>query len=235
MSSDFCLKLLSDFYGTKDATPNLHNVISNGLSDRGLSQNAIDLFLFARKDCIVIACVDACLMFYENDKVLKDLISSLVDDFRLTDEGHLETFLGDNFNQKNHYTLEINQPHLMERVLEKLKLNDDAKMYDASENCMLHKDKDGKRRIQEWNYRSVISMMSYLASRTRPDVLFAVHQCARVSSNPMLSHEEVVKRIGRCLKRTKDKLINFEFDPTKGIEVFAEADFAYSWFDFNSH
>ena len=37
-------------------------------------------------------------MFYKNDKVLKDLISSIEDDFRLTDEGDLETFLGVNFN-----------------------------------------------------------------------------------------------------------------------------------------
>ena len=77
--------------------------------------------------------------------------------------------------------------------------------------------------------------MSYLVSTTRPDILFAAHQCARVFSHHMRSHEESNKRIGRYLKCTKEKGIIFGFNPTKGIEVFADADFAGSWFSFNSH
>ena len=108
MSSDCCLKLLSNCYGTKDAATNRHDVLSNSLIDRGFSQNTIDPCLFVRKDCIIVTCVDDCLILCKNDKVLKNLISSLEDDFRLTDEGDLETFLGVNFTQKNQDVLEIN-------------------------------------------------------------------------------------------------------------------------------
>ena len=90
-------------------------------------------------------------------------------------------------------------------------------MHDTPANVTLHKDESVKKRAQSWNYRSVIGMMSCLASTSRPDILFAVHQCARFSSCPKRSHEEAVKRIGRYLKRTKDKGIIYEFDPTKGI------------------
>ena len=69
-------------------------------------------------------------------------------------------------------------------------------------------------------------MLSYLASISWPEILFSVHQYTRFCANPMRSHEESVKRIGRYLKRTKDKGINFTFDATKGIEVFVDADFA---------
>ena len=151
---------------------------------------------------------------------MNDFISSLEDYFRLTDEGDLETFFGVNFNQKNQDAVEMNQPQLVERVLETLKLNDNAKMDDARENCMLHKDKDIKRRIQECNYRCVIGMMSCLASTIRPAVSFAAHQCARFCSNPIQFREEAVKRIVRHLKLTKDKGIIFEFDPTKVIDIF---------------
>ena len=65
---------------------------------------------------------------------MNDFISSLEDYFRLTDEGDLETFFGVNFNQKNQDAVEMNQPQLVERVLETLKLNDDAKIHDAPEN-----------------------------------------------------------------------------------------------------
>ena len=54
-------------------------------------------------------------------------------------------------------------------------------------------------------------------------------------SSPMRSHEEAVKRTGRYLKRTKDEGIIFKFDANKGIEAHVDADFAGSWFNFNSH
>ena len=68
--------------------------------------------------------------------------------------------------------------------------------------------------------------MKYLAATTRPDILFAVHQCARFSSEPKLCHEKAVKRIIRYLKKTKDKGMNLKVDSTKGIECFVDADFA---------
>jgi len=156
-------------------------------------------------------------------------MASLQDDFKLTDEGDLETFLGVLFNKNGHNKLELTQPHLIQRIVDTLGIQDESKMHDTPANVTLNRDESGKDRVQSWNYRSVIGMMSYLASTSRPDILFAVHQCARFSSCPKKSHEEAVKRIGRYLKRTKDKGMIYEFDPTKGIEVFVDADFAGSW------
>ena len=72
-------------------------------------------------------------------------------------------------------------------------------------------------------------MLNFLAATTRPDILFAVHQCARFSTNPGKEHEEAVKRIGRYLKRTKTKGMVFKSDLNKHFEVFVDADFAGSW------
>ena len=47
-------------------------------------------------------------------------------------------------------------------------------------------------------------MMLYLASNTRPDILFDVHHCARFTHNTKVSHETAVKRICRYLQGTKD-------------------------------
>ena len=47
------------------------------------------------------------------------------------------------------------------------------------------------------SYAYVIGMMLYLASNTRPDISFAVHQCARFTHNTKVSHETAVKRICR--------------------------------------
>ena len=96
-------------------------------------------------------------------------------------------------------------------------------MHDTPANTVLYKDDKGKQRVQQWNYRSVIGMITYLSSASRPDVSFAAHPCARFSSNPKRCHEEAVQRIGHYLKRTKDCGMIYSFDATKGVDVFAKA------------
>ena len=39
-----------------------------------------------------------------------------------------------------------------------------------------------------FNYRSVISKLNYLAQTSRPDIIFAVHQLAMFSSDPREAH-----------------------------------------------
>ena len=90
-------------------------------------------------------------MVYKNKAVLDDLIISLKNGFKLTDEGYLSMFLGDQFNKHNHDEFELTQPHPIKRIIETLGLNDDSKMNDTPASAMLHKDNDGKKRTQSRN------------------------------------------------------------------------------------
>ena len=94
---------------------------------------------------------------------------------------------------------------------------------------LLHRDLAGKPRRRPWNYRTAIGMLNYLQGHSRPDISMAVHQCARYSTNPMLSHEKAVMRIGRYLLHTKTRGMIFEPDISKGLEVYVDADFAGGW------
>ena len=82
-------------------------------------------------------------------------------------------------------------------------------MNDTPENVTLTKDEYGNGRKQEWHYFSLIGKMNYLSGTTRPDIIFAVHQCAKYIIYPKQSHEEAVKRIVLYLKKTKDKGLVF--------------------------
>ena len=75
----------------------------------------------------------------------------------------------------------------------------------------------------------MIGALNYLDSISRPNVLFSVNQDARSCSNPKRSHEESVKRVGRHLKRTKDKGINYQFYATKPIASFVDVYFSRKW------
>jgi hypothetical protein len=57
----------------------------------------------------------------------------------------------------------------------------------------------------------------------------AVHQCARFSANPMRSHEQAVVGIGRNLLSTHIRGMTYTPDPTKGIKVCVDSDFAGGW------
>ena len=99
----------------------------------------------------------------------------------------------------------------------------------ADPNVKLHKDKDGLPRTDEWHYRSLIGQLNYLTQSTRPDIQFAVHQCARFSKDPKKSHEVAAKRIVRYLRRTKDQGIILKPNKKLGLECYVDADFAGSW------
>jgi hypothetical protein len=51
-------------------------------------------------------------------------------------------------------------------------------------------NKNGAARVETWNYASAIGMLLYLASNSRPDITFAVHQCAQFTHCAKHSHEE---------------------------------------------
>jgi hypothetical protein len=54
----------------------------------------------------------------------------------------------------------------------------------------------------------------------------AMHQTARFSVKPMQSHELAIMRIRRYLCDNTDCGIIYSVDRSKGLEVYADADFA---------
>ena len=76
-----------------------------------------------------------------------------------------------------------------------------------------------------WNYRSVIGKLNFLAQNTRPDISFAVHQCARFVQSPRKSHEEAVKYMCRYLLKTRDKGMILRPNGEHRLTTHVDADF----------
>ena len=72
-------------------------------------------------------------------------------------------------------------------------------------------------------------MLNYLEKTTRPELAFAVHQCARFCEDSKLSHERAVHRIVRYLVGSKDKGLFFKPDASAGIQCYVDADFSGNW------
>jgi hypothetical protein len=105
-------------------------------------------------------------------------------------------------------TFKLSQPHLIESILEDLKLiNHGTKPSKAADTPAtfenrLQKDVAGASFDYPWEYQSIIGKLNFLEKSTRGDLAYSVHQCARFMSAPRKSHGEAVKRIGRYLLGT---------------------------------
>ena len=68
-----------------------------------------------------------------------------------------------------------------------------SKLLKASEECEL---------VDQVLYQSAVGSLLYLATRSRPDIAFAINNVARFCSEPTKQHLVAVKRIFRYLRGT---------------------------------
>jgi hypothetical protein len=240
---DYVCLLLKNLYGLRQASKTFYEYLRDTLTapatedgnGLGFKQSLIDPCVFYKNGVILISWVDDCLIFAKNQELAQDLIQGLQKTFVLTEEDDVSAYLGVQLKMDEATdTVTLSQPYLIERIIQELGLAvTDANVKDtpAVYKEILHRDEDGPDRKQSWNYRSLIGMLNYLAASTRPDILFAVHQCARFSANSKLSHERALKRIVRYLKGTKNKGIVLKPNPEEGIKCYVDADFAGGYHD----
>jgi hypothetical protein len=73
-------------------------------------------------------------------------------------------------------------------------------------------------------------MLQYLQGHSRPDITYAVSQCACFSHSPRRSHEIALEHISQyLLKFTADEGLVLHPTGQLDINVFCDADFAGLW------
>ena len=133
--------------------------------------------------------------------------------------------------QRTDKGVELTQSGLIDRVVTALGLDDANYKLSAAPKKPLGRDLAGSPFSEDFNYASVVGMMMYLCNNSRPDIAFAVSQCARYTHNPTELHGMYLKYIGKYLKGTRDKGIILK--PSKSskldIECYVDADFGGLW------
>ena len=107
-------------------------------------------------------------------------------------------------------------PALIKKIMEATGMVDcNRSPTPAAPKQPLGKDPDGEPMTDTWNYHSVVGMLLYLLTNSRPDISYAVSQVCQFTHDPKQSHAVAVKQIVRCLAGTKDKGIAEAFsNPT---------------------
>ena len=123
----------------------------------------------------------------------------------------------------------MTQQGLIDRIIDVLYLQDDNTK-DTPENVgTLPKGEESDCGNASFNYASVLGILSYLQGHSRPDITFAVNQCARYTFAPKYLHEEAMKIIGRYLKSTRTKYLIMNPKEILQIDCFVDSDFSGLW------
>ena len=226
----YVLKLNKSLYGLKQASYNWYEKLKTSLEARGFVPSDIDPCLYLGNGMIILTYVDDCIIVGPKMADIDEFIVSLHngdENFVLTDEGDINKFLGIKITHVDGHKFKLSQPFLIERILSLL--NFDKNEFGKSTNSkvtpvgspLLNKDLSGKPRKETWGYRTAVGMLGYLQANSRPEISMAVHQTARFSNQPMLSHEKAIKRIGRYLQHTREDGIIYSPDMTKVLSVMS--------------
>ena len=232
------LKLNNSLYGLKQAPKTFYEKLRDGLIERGFTQSMIDPCLFMKKDMICVVYVDDTIITGPDSTAIDDLIRNLgvaeeeqVHTFQLRDEGEVGAFLGIQIERNHDNTFYLTQTGLINKVLVTAGMeNSKATVQTPAATTPLGLDIEGDPFSESWEYPVIIGMLLYLSQNSRPDIAYAVHQCARFTHVPKHSHAVAVKRILRYLNSTKDK--GMLLKPIKHnytIDCYVDADFAGLW------
>jgi hypothetical protein len=234
-----CLEIKKNLYGGKDAGRTWYLHLKRGLEELGFEVSTVDECVFYRNTTVILVYTDDCIII---DTKSKDNIDMLIDElqsnFNVEDEGDLEDYLGVRVTKMKDGSIKLDQPHLIDSILRDLNLTDESgaprtgvtsRKTPALSTRIIGPDKGGAAFNYPWEFRSVIGKLNFLEKSTRPDIAYAVHQCARFMSSPKHSHGEAVKRIGRYLLDTRDQGMIIKPDVKQGFECYVDADYCGNW------
>ena len=234
--TDQVLHLLKSLYGLKQAPRTFFEKLKAGLLERGFQQSSLDPCLFMKKDMICVCYVDDTIIAGPDAAAIEKEIRGLgvSDDeqrhsFELRNEGEVGDFLGIRIQKTGPREFDLTQTGLIDKVLLASKMEDSRSAKTPAYVNALGSDKDGAKFSEAWDYAGVVGMLLYLAGNSRPDIAFAVNQCARFTHCPRASHGVAVKRILRYLNGTRTKGIRLRPTQTLQVDCFVDADFAGLW------
>jgi hypothetical protein len=223
-----CLRLKRSQYGLSIAPRLWYEHLFAALIDIGLTPSQQDPCLLYKQNLLVVLYVDDAGIAAPDPKIIDEFIAELERrHFKLTREGSFSEFLGIKFTEdKVAGTITLTQKGLINKVIKAAGLEQCNPNWTPASTLALGIDPEGPPMKEDWVYPSIVGMLLYLATNTRPDISFAVSQVARFNHNPKQSHAQAVKMIIRYLSRTKEMGTIVKPSGTLALDCYVDADFA---------
>ena len=182
-------KLKQSLYGLKQSPRCWNSMLDAHLKGMGYVQCTNDpcIYTLAGGETIIIGVyVDDFVIAGKSSERIEQVKTSLSEKFDVKDLGELHYFLGVQI-VKDHKrgTVWMGQPTFAEFVLQKYNMSEaksvktpvslNSKLLKASGECEL---------VDQFLYQSAVGSLFYLATRSRPDIAFAINNVTRFCSKP---------------------------------------------------
>jgi hypothetical protein len=206
--SKYALHLAKNLYRQKQPGHVWYQYLTKGLKELTFTQSSVDECVFYKGTCVLLVYVDDTIILGPIRSDVEEAICLIKTKFQLGEEGDLCDYLAIKVTKLSDGTITLTQPHLIDNILTDLKLQSartNGRKTPALTSVLLQKDPKGIPFDGSFHYRSVIGKLNFLEKSMRPELAYAVHQCARFCSNPKRSHGEAVKHIRRYLLSTNEQ------------------------------
>jgi hypothetical protein len=223
-----CLQLLKSLYGLTVAPRLWYLHLFAALKEEGFKTSVIDPCLLYKKNMLIVCYVDDAGIAATSKELVDQLSDNLLArGFELTHEGSFSEYLGIKFTEdKASGTITLTQKGLINKVLQATEMLDCNPNWLPAAQVGLGMDPNGAPMCESWGYSSIVGMLLYLSTNTRPDITFAVSQVAHFNHSPKQSHATAVKMIVHYLAHTVDKEMVLHPNGKLQLDCFADADFA---------
>jgi hypothetical protein len=170
------------------------------------------------------------IMYYHHTQ-LQQAIKEIQDlGLHIEDQSHPADYVGVSIKKLHNGSYEFTQHALIDAIIYDVGIKDSrTKPVPAKVSLRLYAFKDEPTFDLNFNYRSVVGKLNYLAQTTCPDIMYTIHQIAKYSSDPRQSHGEAILYLVCYMKKTCELGICFKPDLKKGFECYCDADFSGLW------
>ncbi len=198
------MKLEENIYGQKQAGSVWNSVLVDKLMSIGFTRSLIDDCVFFCGDIIFMVYLDNGIFLGSKDSQLQEVIKEIQNlGLNIEDQGHPADYVDVNIKKLKDGSYEFTQRSLMDSIINDVRLKDaKVKPVPAKVSLQLHAFKDKPNFDLNFNYRSTVGKLNYLAQATRLDIMYATHQIAQYLSDPRQSHGEAILYLVRYLKKT---------------------------------
>lgn len=215
------LKLNRALYGLKESPKSWNNKFNQVTLEYGFRRSNYDFCLYCGDQVWLIVFVDDILLTGSIRKI-ENAVKWLKLKFNAKDMGNVSNFLGMQIVRNDDHLL-ISQTKLIEKVLENFNMSD---CREASTPMEVGFQIDPDQAVIDVPYRQIIGSLMYLATSTRPDIMFPVAYLSRVLDKPSVQTWKAAKRILRYLQSTKTLGLKYKKSNLNRIESFSDADWA---------
>lgn len=205
----------------------IHKVLTN----IGFSKfNGCNCAYSFNSNAVLILYVDDFVVFGRDSSVCKQVISILGKHFDVKVLGNTRKLLGVEFEESDGNIL-IHQASYIDEVCNRYReFRFPISSLPIVKSCVYSKTdcpktSEESEEISQLPYRNILGCLSFIASRTRPDISYAVNIFSQFQSNPGISHWNGMLKLLGYVSSTRDLKLNLTCNKPQFL-VYSDADFA---------